>query len=734
MTADTPLDRLAEAFNIEPGYTDIWQRHHQVGAKTKLALLAAMGVPCSSDTEIEASLAALDERTFEPPLPEVIVRREGEQITLPLALHAESRGKLSWSIVTEAGTVHEGNAAIDDLTVIQQTAVRGRTRSLSLPADLPLGYHRCIVVLDEAVLGETEVIVTPRRAFWPDALDQKGGLVGVTAPLYGLRSDRNAGIGDFADLADIAKMFAPLGASFVGINPVHALFPGQPGRISPYAPSSRSFLNTLMIALDRVPELAGSLSAQAILAKPDSEASLKELRANNLVDYPKVAELKLTVLEELFKAFLALPETSHRRMSFRAFIEAGGERLVRHIRFEALSEHLLRENAALTDWHDWPTAYRKPDSEAVQTFAEKHDDRLMFYAYLQWLADDQLEQAQRDALSAGMAIGLYLDLAVGVAADGAEAWSDQDVLVDGARIGAPPDDFNPEGQNWGLLPLSPQALRARGYRPFVELLRDSMRHAGALRIDHVLGLARSFWIPADQDLPGAYIRYPMQDLLGLVALESHRQQCVVIGEDLGTVPKTFRAALDEHGLLGCRLLYFERDEKGRYRPASAYPKACIASIGTHDLPTLQGFWAGRDIDWRERLGLYAEADQPSHDRKERQRVLIEMLHLLAREACLPDGIDPDQPPKTMPPALLEAFHDFLSRTPAALKAIQLEDAVGAIEQANLPGTIDEHPNWRQKISVPLEDLATEQGLLVLLRLFQQTPDKIVAITTAPPTS
>ncbi|MGI9500770.1 MAG: 4-alpha-glucanotransferase, partial [Geminicoccaceae bacterium] len=635
-----------------------------------------------------------------------------------------------WTIVTEDGNRFGGEARVDELSMIEQT--RGCVRPLlPLMADLPLGYHQCSVVADETALGETSIIITPKRAYWPDGLGSKGGLIGVTAPLYGLRSERNAGVGDFADLSVLAEMLAPLGAAFVGINPVHALFPGQPGRISPYAPSSRTALNVLMIALDRVPELSFSEKAQAILTEPDIRALLQTLRASELVDYPEVAALKLNLLEALFEAFLTLPPTSKRRADFQTFVEAGDERLRRHARFEALSEHILRGDAALIDWHDWPAAYRDPESESVQAFAEAHSDRVTFYAYLQWLARDQLGQAQANAKETGMALGLYLDLAVGVAPDGAEAWSDQDLLVNDARIGAPPDDFNPDGQNWGLLPLSPNALRARGYRPFVDMLRGTMCHAGALRIDHVLGLARSFWLPVDRDVPGAYIRYPMQDLLGLVALESHRQHCIVIGEDLGTVPASFRDALDEHGLLGCRLLYFESVDQGDFRPASAYPRACIASIGTHDLPTIKGFWVGRDIDWRERLHHYAEADQAAGDRRERRQILEKLLRLLAMEDLLPEGIDPDQPPTSMPQTLVDAFHRFLGRTPAALKAIQLGDVVGAIEQANLPGTIDIHPNWRRKIAISIEDLASGSSLSVSLAMLAGASNGTLGIKAEP---
>ena len=720
MTALSPLDRLAEAHGVEPGYTDIWQREHRIGADTKRALLAAMGVLADSDADIEAGLAEVEKGAFSSTLPDVVVRREGEPVDLAIAIDAARSGRLSWSVTCENGDAFSGEAMIDDLQVIDHHRALGRQRvRMMLPSAsrLPPGYHHLQIDLDEATSAQTEIVITPGRAFRPEALDRKGGLVGLTAPLYGLRSARNAGIGDFADLAMLGETLAPLGASFIGINPVHALFPSQPTRISPYAPSSRGFLNILMIALDQVPELKGSPEAQAILSSSDTRALLTDLNARNLVDYPAVAQLKFSVLEALFETFLSLEEQSPRRMAFRTFVEAGGERLRRHTRFEALTEHFMREKDPLTDWHDWPDTYRSPDTQAVQAFADLHRDRVEFYGYLQWLATTQLEQAQTRATAAGGALGLYLDLAVGVAGDGAEAWSDQDVLVDSVRIGAPPDDFNLNGQNWGLLPFSPHKLRALRYRPFIDLLRQSMQYAGALRIDHILGLARSFWLPENRDVPGAYIRFPMEDLLGLVALESQRQRCLVIGEDLGTVPSSLRAALNDHDLLGCSLLYFERNQEGACREAETYRQASIASISTHDLPTLKGFWEGRDFAWRERLGHYPDQEQHIADCEEREKHKVELLHLLDAEGLLPSGLDPARPPQSLPWSLVEAFHQFLGRTPAALKAIQLEDALGAIEQANLPGTIDEHPNWRRKITVPLEALAAEKGLQRLFRLF-----------------
>jgi 4-alpha-glucanotransferase len=313
-----------------------------------------------------------------------------------------------------------------------------------------------------------------------------------------------------------------------------------------------------------------------------------------------------------------------------------------------------------------------------------------------------------------MALGLYLDLAVGVDPAGADAWAEPEVVASGVRVGAPPDDFSHLGQDWGLAPLAPHALRAQAYAPFVQLLRQGMRHAGALRIDHVLGLRRSYWLPPERDLPGAYVTYPLDDLLGLIALESERQGCVVIGEDLGTVPEGFRETLNEAGLLGCRVLYFEQDRDGEFRGSARYPATCLASISTHDLPTLAGFWVGRDVDWRARLGLFGDPDQAGRERTERSSLRTRLLRLLAAEGLLPEGLDPDAPPAELPWSVVLALHRLLARSPARIVVMQLEDALGVVEQPNLPGTIDEHPNWRRKLAVPLEALADEPRVRALL--------------------
>ena len=704
-----PLDQLAAHYGIEPDFTDNWQRRHVVADATRQALLEALGVPAGSAADIEASLQAAETAVWRQPLPPVEVVRRPTSFAATLTLPAETRGRLAWRVATEAGERFAGEGDLDDLETTHSAHIAGiayRCRRLPLPLDLPPGYHRLEVAAGGAAPAAMALIVTPEQAFGPADLGRER-LWGLTLPLYGLRSEANWGIGDFGDLADLGAAIAPLGASLVGINPVHALFPPLTERISPYAPSSRRFVNVFLISVERAARLLGGLPA----ADAGAGQMFERARASELVDYPAVSELKLQALERLYRAFTRAGGPN--RAAFERFRAAAGPSLERHAVFEALLEHLAPGDPACRCWRNWPTDYRRPESPAVAAFTARHAERVEFFQFLQWLADQQLGQAQAEARAAGMPVGLYLDLAVGVDPDGAEAWADPSTVAGRVRIGAPPDDFSPKGQDWGLAPLAPLALRDQAYAPFVELLRRNMAHAGALRIDHVLGLRRSFWRPPERDLAGAYVRYPLADLLGLVALEAHRHRCVVVGEDLGTVPEGLRAELTEAGLLGCRVLYFEREPDGGFRGSANYPRACLASISTHDLPTLAGFWVGRDIDWRERLGLFADPAQAARERAGRGEIRRRLLELLAAEGLLPVGLDTDDPPAELPWDVTIALHRLLARSPAEVVVMQLEDALQLVEQANLPGTTGEHPNWRRRLDVPLEQIATDPRVLAL---------------------
>ncbi len=505
---------------------------------------------------------------------------------------------------------------------------------------------------------------------------------GVAAQTYGLRSARNAGIGDFADIARLAELAAGRGANVLGLSPLHARFRDQPERACPYAPSSRRWLDPYAIAIDQAAaELQIPLPKMPVL--PDGE----------LIDYPSVAAAKEAAFQALFAGF---GPASSGFADFRRFCDSEGAALSDFARFEAISLTLRRQTGAPAGWQDWPPELRRKASPGVAAFAAEHDDLVEQSRFLQWLARRQLEGVQAKALAAGMSIGLYADIAVGVVPDGADVWANPDEVVAGASIGAPPDPFSPTGQNWNVAPLSPTALLGRDMAPLRALLDAAMGPAGAVRIDHAMGLMRLFWIPAGgTPADGAYVSYPLPAMLRTVAERSRANDCLVIGEDLGTVALGFREAMMAAGLLSYRVVWFERWDSGLYKASKTYPKAALATVSTHDLATIRGFLVGRDIDWRETVGQL-DAAAATSARTGRAADVRKLSDAMAYEKLL-DGEGAE--------ALVIALHRFLARTPAALAMLQLEDLEGAVEQPNLPGTIDEHPNWRRRMQGSLDELA-----------------------------
>ncbi len=504
---------------------------------------------------------------------------------------------------------------------------------------------------------------------------------GVACQTYGLRSLRNAGIGDFADIARLAELAAGQGADVLGLSPLHARFRDQPERACPYAPSSRRWLDPYAIALDQA-------AAELGVTLPE----LPPLPAAELLDYPAMAAVKETAFAALFDGF----GPAHRLYgAYRRWCDEQGMALESYARFEAIALTQRRQTGAARGWRDWPAELRDVHHPAVEAFAAQHRPLVEEARFLQWLARRQLGQAQARALAAGMRIGLYLDIAVGVVPDGADVWAEPADVVAGASIGAPPDPFSPTGQNWNVAPLSPMALLARDMAPLRALLDAAMAPAGAVRIDHAMGLMRLFWIPAGgTPADGAYVSYPLPAMLRTVAEASRAHDCLVIGEDLGTVAAGFREAMTGSGLLSYRVVWFERWESGLFRASTTYPAAALATVSTHDLATVRGFLVGHDIDWRLRAGqLDAAAARVA--RREREADVARLRDALAYEGLLA-GTAPDD--------LAIALHRFLARTPATLAMVQVEDLEGSIEQPNLPGTIDEHPNWRRRMAGELDQL------------------------------
>ena len=509
---------------------------------------------------------------------------------------------------------------------------------------------------------------------------------GVFCQLYELRPRGGRpdwGIGDLADLADLARVVGGAGADFLGVNPLHALFLGAPDRRSPFFPSDRRFLNPLYLAPDALPG-AHALGVGAPAPTGD------------VVDYPAVADSKLTALRSAFEA-APFGDGSWSRSAFEAFRAEGGEALRRHALFEAISLRMARDGHG-AGWRDWPEGWRDAASPEAEAFAEAQAREVELHLWLQWATSVQLAAAARAAREAGMRIGLYLDLAVGEAPDGAAAWG-SDVIMAGLEIGAPPDVFSSEGQDWGLAAPSPRAL-AHDPAPFREMIAAQLRHAGALRIDHAMALRQLFLIPeGERPAAGAHVRYPTDEMMDVLAEESRRAGAIVIGEDLGFVPEGFRDEMADAGILSYRILYFEQEE-GAFHPPDDWPELALACLSTHDLPTLAGWWTAEDVALRHEHGLVSDADTPAHE-AQRARERRALLDLLRSEGLAEPGWTAEG---AMPGGMLVATHRLLARTPCRLVGVRLADLVGPARPTNLPGTTDAYPNWRLRSAVAVDEI------------------------------
>ncbi len=715
------LLQLAELAGIVSEYHDIWGTPHAANDATRRGLLRAMGISCDNDDEMAAALADWRARRWRQYLAPVLVSPAGQiphvRLNLPAAeLPIDRR----WTLQLENGDTLTGDCRPQELPRIESCEIDGETWHalvLDLPAVHDAGYHRLSLSGIDQTLS---LIVHPARCHQP--LQEQQRVWGLSLQLYGVRSRRNWGMGDFGDLAELAAWAARAGADLIGVNPLHALFPHNPRHASPYSPSSREFINTLYIDVESVPEYAACAKTRALVAAPAFQARLQALRDAELVDYVGVAEAKYSILEGLYRHFRKhhLACESARGQAFRAWQAAGGVDLARFALYQALQEHLHAQDPGCWGWPVWPEPYRDPAAAAVAAFAAENNERIEYFQYLQWLAATQLEAAGDAARQLGMAIGLYQDLAVGVDLGGADTWADRGLYAIGARIGCPPDDFSLLGQDWGLPPWIPERLREQGYAPFIAILRANMRGAGALRLDHVMGLMRLYWAPPGEDArSGAYLSYPLHDLLGILALESRRNRCLIVGEDLGTVPDDVRGALHNLGVLSYRLFYFERnwgqENHGAFKLPHEYPQQALVAASTHDLPTLAGFWGGEDIELRTRLGLYPSEEQRNRQIAERTQDRGRLLATLAEAGLLPEDFprDPERV-TTMPPVLLRSIHRFLARTPSKLFMLQAEDLMNQTAQANLPGTIEEHPNWQRKLRLDIEDWGTDQDIQAMI--------------------
>jgi 4-alpha-glucanotransferase len=647
------LHDFAAAVGLHVDWEDAMGEPQHVSDEALKAILEALGFPANSEAAIRDSRHRLAE-DIEVECAFVSATR-GEPINLPPRCGSPGRAELA---------LEDGSTR----TVVVEESGGG----LSIAPVDAAGYHRIRV-------GDREIMlaVAPERCFRvQDAVPGKR-IWGPSVQIPALRDDRQTGFGDFASLADAARAFASRGADALAISPVHALFPADCSRFSPYAPSSRLFLNILY----GDPGLIGlPLPAQP---SPD------------LIDWEKAIPERVRLLRQ---AFETAGECVRDRVE--AYRHKAGEELERHARFDALHAHFFRTSGA-TGWQGWPEAYQDPAGTAVERFAAEQAEEVRFYVFLQWLAKRSLDEAQKAATDAGMAVGLIADLAVGMDGGGSHAWSRREELLTGLSIGAPPDLLGPDGQAWGITGFSPHALRRTGFAAYLATLRAALDHAGGIRIDHALGLRRLWVVPDGASAAeGAYLQMPMDDMLRLLALESHRTKAIVIGEDLGTVPEGFRPAMDQKAMLGMRVLWFERDEDGAFVPPARWPLDAAAMTGTHDLPTVAGWWRGRDIDWTWKLGRTSRAADEGEDRSKREEER-KLLWGTFQEAGAAEG---DQPAPDEAEPVVTAAARFIGETPCVLAILPIEDVAGLVEQPNLPGTIDEHPNWRRRMPEPTSAL------------------------------
>ncbi|MEW6995576.1 4-alpha-glucanotransferase [Colwelliaceae bacterium MEBiC 14330] len=719
------IDQLADAVGLHSSYFGTFGNKVFAKKHAKQSLLHAMGFKLDDQSLIDA-IEKINNKAWLNMLPEVhIVNIEDANQTIQISLPKyqsnvidKDLSQVYWEIFTDSENTQEhlsknmGSGSIDltQLTTAEFAEIHGISYQhyhLSLPK-LAQGYYQFTIRYGE-LNARCPLIYAPKTCYSPKEVST-AKMWGYTAQLYSLKSKNNWGIGDFSDLKSLVKKSAKQQSATIGLNPLHPLYYQNPAHRSPYSPSSRRYLNTLYIDVTKIPNFESCEIVQQRVADPAFKKALADTNSSKLIDYVAVAKLKHEITELLYEDFIMHQDNETDNNTYQGMqheftcFKSSQKDLIQFATFDALFQHFNSLDSNSYGWTDWPKEFQTPNSEAVINFQKKHPKRIDYFCFLQWLADKQLSEVAQATYDNNMAIGLYLDLAVGCDGSGFDVWSDQQTYVAGASIGAPPDDMNALGQNWGLTPINPLALRKQGYQPLVKALRNNMQYAGALRIDHILGLMRQYWVAPGMDATeGVYISFPWHDILRIIALESRLNQCIVIGEDLGNVPEGFSETIQNAGLLSFKVLFFERWQSGLFKRPENFPSQSIVTVATHDTATLSGWWQGRDLEWRQQLNLYPNDDIGVAERNGRAQ---ERQNLLAAFVDL-DVIDlnkaPSSAPAIMNNELSIATQKYLAASPSHLQLIPIEDALELTEQVNIPGTIDQHPNWLQKLPVLLEE-------------------------------
>lgn len=720
------INELSELCGIIPDYWDILGTQHWASLATKTTILRGMGIAVDDDVAVQREIGLRRGRPWNQliePVQVVSVNKQPTMIPLCLPLPREAaRGiSIDWTVEDERGQICRLHRSSEEIVPSDQAVIDGQRYIKIVLQDnaiRKIGYYQVHITCrhEQPILpgGLAEVrrstllIITPDTCYLPPHLEHEK-VWGVSANLYALKSATNCGVGDFHDLATLVSAVARQGGGFVGINPLHAIPNRPPFGISPYSPISRLFKNFLYLSLEDCADIEESETCRELISSELWRCQTELQRAAEQIDYEAVAMLKDRVLRCAFDGFYASHYIAgtERGMAFRRFVAEQGASLDKFALFHAIWE-VMHAEKGIYDWQEWPMEFHDPVNTAVAAFRAENDRLVLYYMYLQWLLDCQHAAVASSAREFGMPVGLYHDLAIGSVDNGSDVWMAQDLFASGIDVGAPLDDFNPTGQNWGFPPLLPERLRETGYAFFVESIRRNMRHAGAIRIDHALGLFRLFWIPTGElPLEGAYVRCFSEELIRIIALESVRNQTVVVAEDLGTFGDGMREMLQSFRMLSFRLLYFERYYPDLwFRSPEDYPEMAISAVTTHDLPALGGFWIGSDIDLKEQLNLFPNPDRIASYRAERLMDRTRLVRVLKQRGLLrPDYPENPLDVPAMTSELSLAIYTYLAQAPSKLLNVMLDDAVGSMQQQNLPGTVEEHPNWVQKTSVPLEKIA-----------------------------
>jgi 4-alpha-glucanotransferase len=732
-TYDQALRRASELWGIQQDYWDIFGKQHFCPPDVQHAILRSLGVPVETQETLSAAISDRLWHEWACLVPATYVGALS-QGWIPVQVPSDQEGASAEAVFEwEDGTTTRVEAELSQLSTDRHATVRGTSfirKRLPLPESARLGYHR-VCVRTGSLSQQGRLILCPDHAFKPDFIQGGGKAGGIAISLYGLRSHRNWGCGDFTDLRTFTDWVADeLGAAFIALNPLHSIPNRQPYNTSPYLPNCSFYRNALYIDVEAIEDFARCPAAQRLLASPRVQQQIAELRTSEYVEYERVWALKQRFLKLAFRQFRRdHPDDTPRAQEFRRYIDTEGDLLHRYATYLALDEVIHKQDRNIWIWPDWPADFRDVESPAVAEFARKYWRLVLFYKYVQWQLERQLEAAQQYTKQRGLAIGLYHDLALATDRCGSDLWAYGPFYVAGCRVGSPPDAFSPAGQDWAFPPPNSDMHHRDGYQLFVASIRQNCKHGGALRIDHVMRFFRLFWIPDGKEaLEGIYVKDYSDDLLRILSLESVRNQVIVIGEDLGTVEPYIREALHQYGILSYRLLFFERRKDGAFKKPQEYPRQSLVSVSTHDLPTLAGFWTGRDIEARRTAGTIGDAayqEQFADRAKDKQRLLDVMFEL---------GLLPEWFPRNaadVPEFTGELHHaavGFLATTPSELMVLNQEDLFKETEQQNLPGTTWQYPNWRRKIRYQLEELRSNEvaaGCTHMFRHWLERTNRIV---------